>query len=117
MAFVEGEIIQGVIGRPSAFSELQEIFEQTGRMFGMGTAGEKARVILEQKEGCVLRAQDGSVCQREGAATLDFDTIGQLEQFPVCGQEHMSIMQLQIQQDLMRQKRTTVFGMNGFGRA
>lgn len=117
MAFVEREIIQGVIGRPSAFSELREIFLQTGRMFGTGTAGEKARTMLEQKERCGFRAQDGSLCGKEGVATLDFDIIGQLEQLAVCGQEHMDMMQMQIQQDLMREKKTTFFGMNGFGRA
>lgn len=81
--------------------------------FGEGKAGRTARKIVEN-EVCV-----GKGCDSRDVHTLDFDTLGDLDQLPVCDEHEASVMDVVKAQMVARGQIDVVntFSRNGLGRA
>ncbi len=87
--------------------------------FGPGEAGQRAFDALMFGKGCERKVDDGTKkrCGNEPVEVLDFDVAADLEQLLICGVEcRISAMEA-IQNDLSKIGRSTVFGINGRGRA
>lgn len=77
--------------------------------FAPGSAGSSANTLIENGAMCVE-------CGSKAITTLDFDVFGQLEQLPVC-LGCLATVKRKVMEDLARTGRSSVIGLNGWGRA
>lgn len=94
--------------------ELREMREN----FGQGVAGKIAFAMVASGAKCEARTgENGKECSELSQGTLDFDVMGYLDTVPVCGNECTVFEKGMIDSELAAQGRSTVFGINGKGRA
>ena len=86
--------------------------------FGPGYAGNWSYRTVLSGAPCVTYIDEyGNMCGDPPVGTVDIDVRDDLEFFPFCSPEHQQLVQEQILSDLHRQGRSSVPGVNGFGRA
>lgn len=100
-----------MIEQGSRLSELKTLRKE----FAPTRVGSAAFRMVARGASCEMKI-DGEACGNKSKMTAEFDIIGEMEMIPVCGEAHFKMLREMVDKDLDAQGRSTVFGINGFGR-